>query len=372
MENSTVNINAISKSLHAIIDLNVSLTIVSICLNVIWLIICMKFCYRMALSYRASKRTPLLHPIHRDVQYLSLQRKLYNLKTHFIKYILICMCLFVEILLVVSIFVYTVLNKKHTHTFDTIGTKNSNCTINSYFASIYRYPLSIPVLNSPTINFLLLSTLLSILTRYLASRYLNHSFKRTLTKYLLWLVIQFIIVTLSSTLYTFILTFTVFPLLLIINWLVLFRDNRILSRVLRSNLIELEFHSRNKVLYREQLIAYKSYRILMKMLLFSQILFVVTCILFLQLKLFSLIFVYNCILENIYGYPLHIYSLGYSIETIKFTGDIILNLTTLFSSTSNILPLICVSLIPLIKKYRSRHNVYRYNYGNIAQPLLKK
>ena len=328
----------------------------------------------MALSYRASKRTPLLHPIHRDVQYLSLQRKLYNLKTHFIKYILICMCMCVEILQVVSIFVYIVLNTKHTHAFDRIGSKNSTCIINSYFAGIYRSPLLIPVLNSPIINFLLLSTLLSILTRYLASRYLNHSFKRTLTKYLLWLVIQFIIVTLTSTLYTFMLSFIVFPILLIINWLVLFRDNRILSRVLRSNLIELEFHSGNKVLYREQLIAYKSYRIFIKILLFSQILLVVSCILFLQLKFFFLMFVHNCILDYIYGYPLHIYSLGYSIETIRLSGDIILNLTTLFSLISYILPLICVSLIPFIKKYRSRNNVYRYNYGNIniAQPLLKK
>ena len=367
IDNTTINI--ILQTFRA---QNLFLFIVSICLNVIWLIICMKLCYRMALSYRASKRTPLLHPIHRDVQYLSLQRKLYNLKTHFIKYILICMCLCVEILQVVSIFVYIVLNTKHTHAFDRIGSKNSTCIINSYFAGIYRSPLLIPVLNSPFINFLLLSTLLSILTRYLASRYLNHSFKRTLTKYLLWLVIQFIIVTLSSTLYTFMLSFIVFPLLLIINWLVLFRDNRILSRVLRSNLIELEFHSGNKVLYREQLIAYKSYRIFIKILLFSQFFLVIFACFFFLLKMFLLVFDSGCIIYYIYGYPLHIHTLGSSTLTIKLSADIVLNLAMLFSSISNILPLICVSLIPFIKKYRSRHKVYRYNYENIAQPLLKK
>ena len=159
MENTTVNFFAIAEYLHAFRILNLFPYIVSICLNVIWLIICMKLCYRMALSYRASKRTPLLHPIHRDVQYLSLQRKLYNLKTHFIKYILICMCLCVEILQVVSIFVYTVLNTKHItkYTFDRIGSKNSTCNISSYFANVYRSPLLIPVQNSPFINFLLLS-----------------------------------------------------------------------------------------------------------------------------------------------------------------------------------------------------------------------
>ena len=167
------------------------------------------------------------------------------------------------------------------------------------------------------------------------------------------------------------LSFIVFPILLIINWLVLFRDNRILSRVLRSNLIELEFHSGNKVLYREQLIAYKSYRIFMKTLLFSQFFLVIFSCFFFLLKMFLLVFDSGCIIYYIYGYPLHIHTLGSSTLTIKLSANIVLNLAMLFSSISNILPLICVSLIPLIKKYRSRHNVYRYNYGNIAQPLLK-
>ena len=367
MKNTTIYIFVTTKSLSAICALNLFLILVSVCLNLIWLIICMKLCYRVALRYRASKRTPLLHPIHRDVQYLSLQRKLYNLKTHIIKYILICMCLCVEILQVVSISIYGYFNSIR----DETSTNNLSCILNTYFANIYRSPILIPVQNSPFINSLLLSTLLSILTRYLAARYLNHSFKTTLTKYLLWLVIQFIIVTLSSTLYTFILSFIFFPLLIIINWLALFRDNRILSRVLRTNLIELEFHSGNKVLYREQLIAYNSYRIFMKILLFSQFFFATFSILFITSKFFLLIFDSNCILHYIYGYTLHIGTLGSSSVIIKLSTGIILNLPIFLSSISNMIPLICVSLIPCIKKYRSRHNVYRYNYANIAQPLLK-
>ena len=371
MENTTIHIFALVVFQRAMNLLNVLLIIVSISLNSIWLITCIRLCYLMAISYRASKRTPLLHPIHKGVQYLSLQRKLYNLKTHFIKYILICMCLCVEMLQVVSIFTYIILNEKHKYAFSRISSKNVSCSSNSYFVHMYTYPILIPVQNSLFIDFLLLSTLLSILTRYLAARYLKHSFKRTLTKYLLWLVIQFIIVTLSSTLYTFILSFILFPLLLIINWLVLFRDNQILSRVLRSNLIELEFHSGNKVLYREQLIAYKFYRIFMKLLLFSHFSFVISAILFLLFKLFLLIIDYNCILYYIYGITLHFRVLENSIDTIKLSAHIVLSLIMLLSLIFNVLPLICVSLIPLIKKYRSRNNVYRYNYDNIAQPLLK-
>ena len=371
MENTTIHIFALVVFQRAMNLLNVFLLIISISLNSIWLITCIRLCYLMAISYRASKRTPLLHPIHKDVQYLSLQRKLYNLKTHFIKYILICMCLCVEMLQVVSIFIYIILNEKHKYAFSRISSNNLSCSFSPYLSNIYSFPILIPVLNSPFISLFILSTLLSILTRYLAARYLKHSFKRTLTKYLLWLVIQFIIVILSSTLYTFILSFILFPLLLIINWLVLFRDSRILSRVLRSNLIELEFHSGNKVLYREQLIAYKSYRIFIKTLIFSQSFLVAFSILFLLVKFFLLIFHDSCILYYIYGITLQFRVLKNSIEPIKLSADIVLSLIMLFSSISNILPLICVSLFPLIKKYRSRHNVYRFNYDNITQPLLK-
>ena len=342
--------------------------VISFFLYSTWLIICMKLCYRMGLRHRASKRTPLLHPIHRDVQYLSLQRELYNLKTHFIKYVLICMCLCVEILHVVSIFIYIFLNTAHFR--DETSSNNLSCIRTSYFANVYESPILIPVQNSPFINFLLFSTLLSILTRYLAARYLNHSFKRTLTKYLLWLVIQFIIVTLSSTLYTFILSFILFPLLFITNWLVLFRDNRILSRALKSNLIELEFHSGNKVLYREQLIAYKSYRFFMKTLLFSQFLLIVSAILFLLVKFYILIFFSNCILDFVYGYSLHIPTLDNRKELIRRFGDLIVNILITLYSILNILPLIFVSLLPLIKKCKSRNNVYRFNYENITKPLL--
>ena len=363
----------INTAIHTTLDVlhitNGVIYVLSLFLLSIRLIICMKLCYRMAISYRASKRTPLLHPIHRDVQYLSLQRKLYNLKTQSIKYILICMCLCVEISQIASIFVYIFFNTGHFRD-ETTSSNNFSCIRTSYFANIYESSFLIPVQNSPFINHLLFSTLLSILTRYLAARYLKHSFKRTLTKYLLWLIIQFIIVTLSSTLYTFILSFILFPLLLIINWLVLFRDSRILSRVLRSNLIELEFHSGNKVLYREQLIAYKSYRIFVNTLIFSQFLLVVAGILFLLVKLFILICFSNCILYYIYGYSLHVPTLGSQKELIRRIGDLIVNISLTLYLISNILPLICVSLLPLIKRYKSRNNVYRFNYENITRPLL--
>ena len=124
----------IHKTLDVIRITNWIIYAASMSLNLIWLIICMKLCYRVALRYRASKRTPLLHPIHRDVQYLSLQRKLYNLKTHIIKYILICLCLCVEILQVVSISIYAIFNSGNIR--DETSINNLSCIQNTYFANI--------------------------------------------------------------------------------------------------------------------------------------------------------------------------------------------------------------------------------------------
>ena len=72
--------------------------IFSVYLSIGWIIHSLRQCWFISVDYRLCKNTPNLHPIHRDVQYLSQQRKLYNLKTHFVKYVLIVMCLSVELI----------------------------------------------------------------------------------------------------------------------------------------------------------------------------------------------------------------------------------------------------------------------------------
>ena len=84
-------------SIHLVIDyiLWICGTLI-ICLNIVWLIKCIiKLCV-VFIKYQTCKRKPNLHPIHGDVQYLSQQRKLYNLKTHLVKYALFVLCISVE------------------------------------------------------------------------------------------------------------------------------------------------------------------------------------------------------------------------------------------------------------------------------------
>ena len=249
------------------------------------------------------------------------------------------------------------------------------CHLHYQVAHIIFFPFYIFMYTFYHFQYFLLFVLLSILTRYLAARYLNHSFKRTLMKYISWLAVQFVVVLFCSTIYTLVFSLFLFPLIILLNWIVLFRDNRILSRVLNLNLREIELHSNNKVLYREQLSAYRFYRIFHKTLLISLFLLVSVIILF----NFSIVFQFTnsmCVVNIVYGikHPMpNIIQLS-SLFIIIFDHFVTIILSVLYSLSTS-LPIVCLTFIPLVracvKSYKSRHNVYRYNYENIKQPLLK-
>ena len=152
-------------------------------LNIAWILVCMKECYRTVNRYLTCKRTPNLHPIYKDVQYLSRQRNLYNLETHIVKYVLVILCM-------------TTISKYES--------QYPNCHLHVQTWKLYSVPL---LILSQNINFffvLFWFVLISIVTRYLAARYLNHSFYRTLYRYIVWISVQFCIVAFCSSKLTFI------------------------------------------------------------------------------------------------------------------------------------------------------------------------
>ena len=121
--------------------------ILTFCLNLGWLIYCiMKF--RVAFrKYQTCKRTPNLHPIHRDVQYLSQQRKLYNLKTHLVKYAIIVLCISVELIFtgwlgITQIFLYKLkLNSKQNATITELEEEFPNCIIGHSLLWFTSFPI---------------------------------------------------------------------------------------------------------------------------------------------------------------------------------------------------------------------------------------
>ena len=357
--------------------------IFSICLSIGWIIHSLRQCWFISVDYRLCKNTPNLHPIHRDVQYLSQQRKLYNLKTHFVKYVLIVMCLSVELIgniwIGIAGLAFWLENSLSNNSrMLEITDKYPQCFTHGMLIHMYLYPYNI--LLHYTITFILITlllVLLCILTRYLATRYLNHPFKRTLYKYIAWLVVQCIIIVICSNIYALIFMYFIFPVFCFINWFVLLRDNLFLSRVLKSNLRELKLHSYSRQLYKQQLAAYKFYRFFNRILLIA-----IFC-----LSLFVLIYCIEhlirvplgsyCFLNLVYNVNIYIDFSKYNslFDTIRAIFTCLDYFSLLLYSFSNSLPLLCLTLFPLvskcIKRYRSRNNVYRFNYDNI-QSLLRR
>ena len=357
--------------------------IITLCLNILWILVCMRECYRDVNRYLTCKRTTDLHPVYKDVQYLSRQRKLYNLETHIVKYVLVISCMSVEVVLIVCAAIFLAVQRIQPN--DAIlneiikyQKEYPNCHFDNRLWKFLLTPQLMWLQNLIYFIGFLWSVLVSILTRYLAARYLNHPFNKTLYRYIVWISVQFCVVAFCSNKFTLIFSIFAFSLFSIINWLVLLRDNRILCRVLRSNLTELKFHSNNRVLYHEQVTGYRCYRFFQKVLLISMLLLVITaCIGSLTYLLQYGVDTSFCLLKILYDFNFS-FELHFDNTTVIRITEIINtidNTCILIYSISSSLPIICITLIPLIracvKRYKSRYMVYRYNYDNI-QPLIRR
>ena len=357
--------------------------LITFCLNIVWILVCMRECYRDVNRYLTCKRTPDLHPVYKDVQYLSRQRKLYNLETHIVKYVLVILCMSVEVVGLVCVAILSAVlkiqpNEMLLNEIVKYQKEYPSCDFNHRLWKLLSNPQLIWFQNIAFYIFFLWFVLISILTRYLAARYLNHPFNKTLYRYIVWISVQFCVVAFCSNKFTFIFSYFAIALLCIINWLVLLRDNRILDRVLRSNLTELEFHSNNRVLYHEQVTGYRCYRFFSKVLLISVLLLVITVFIdnLTHLLQYSIDASF-CLLKIIYdfNFPFELHFDNTTVLRKAETIRTIDNTCLIIYSISSSLPIICITLIPLIracvKRYKSRYMVYRYNYENI-QPLIRR
>ena len=349
-----------------------------ICLNVGWLIYCAVKCVKIITEYRACQRTPNLHPVYRDVQYLSQQRRLYNLATLFVKNVLMLMYIAVDTISLLWLAVMSILNSLYRRKYDhsaliTIVTKYPNCSIHSIIQEFYFFPSTIIMYNFQINLFILLFIILSILTRYLAARYLKHLFKATLKKYILWYLVQFIIIAACSCIYVVLILFLVFPTLLFINLCVLLRDSQFLSRALLTNLKEIALYTDNRALLKEQSSAYKFFRFFQKIMFLSLLFLVLSIFLLCLFYLFVIFYDSFCLLDILYGIDLSSDIPSHSHD--KFNFEAYLNFAYLyiflFYSFCSSFPLLSIALLPVIigcvERYRSRHYVYRYNYENISK-----
>ena len=206
-------------------DLTIINLFITLCLNILWILVCMRECYRDVNRYLTCKRTTDLHPVYKDVQYLSRQRKLYNLETHIVKYVLVISCMSTEVVAIIcAAILFDVLRTQHNEVTLTEMMKYQkeypNCNFHNRLWKLLLTPQLMWLQNMMYFIGFLWCVQISILTRYLAARYLNHPFYKTLYRYIVWISVQFCVVAFCSNKFTFIFPIFAFPLLSIINWLI--------------------------------------------------------------------------------------------------------------------------------------------------------
>ena len=251
-----------------------------------------------------------------------------------------------------------------------------NCTY-VYFSWLELYDIYsfyLPILHSVPLLTSLHLTLLTILSRYLATRYFNHPFKRNLIKYLIWCSIQCILIGFCSTKYTWIFMVFIFPIISLTNWILLLRTTSFLSRVLRSHLMEIKLYSNNRVFYKTQLSAYNFYRIFRIVLLISTFFLILAGVLFFVWRALKVFFYHTCQIQIGQSIIIQPFSSN-NAELLRYTMHVLDVLCLIVYTLALFIPLCGLTFAPLIikcvKRCREKEDQYRYNYEKL-EPLLRR
>ena len=350
-----------------------------------WLIVFIRKCYQQTNAYKQCKNSTVFHPIYSDVKYLQKNRKLYNLKTHLVKYTIFSLCLLIEIMNILWFFLtdYIQANAavpKNNSVILNFEKTHQNCHFHASVLKFYYNISYIIVYNVNYVFIFLLYCTISILSRYLAARYLNHSFTRTLIKYIIWILVQCSLIAVCSSIYTLPVSFLLYPIIFFINFIFLIRDSLILSSVLKLNLRELRLHG-SKLLYKQQLKAFQFYRIFRGIYILSiSLLLLCYCFLFFY-KAIDLILQQNCIFEFLYNINIPssvkdtLYQHRNALKGLECISEMISFMFLLIYIISLNVPLIGITIFPIlagiIKRWRAKEEQFRFNYENM-EPFLRR
>ena len=339
--------------------------------NAALLVYVSKLCFLWYRRYKICKQTN---------KYKCSPMKLYNSKTQFTKYfisILICVVELAAILWVgISALIFESLYSPTQNVmFNKSNFSHEDCRLQRSTLKMYTNQYFIFLLNLNLIFYSLQGYLLSVLTRYLAARYLNHPIKPTLIKYTIWIVVQVVVVAICSSDITAVFSWVLFPIFAITNWLLLLRDSLILSRILKSNLKGIQLFSNDAVFYRQQVIGYKIYK-LFRIILLIALFFLVSCLVISEIGFILKFTLDEYCLINL-TFHAKISPLFHLAITDRNAIEIITVITQRLSfclyGLSMSLPIFGISISAIIykcvKKYKDKEDNYRFNYEKL-EPLI--
>ena len=222
-------------------------------------------------SYRLNKKT--FFPIK-----LYKKRILYNLETHIAKDIFLLILIVIELLEPINAYIYTLTTLGHHSWYVEVLniTQIEECSIKQVFKSLITNNLCVENCTYPDVLFIsqsvtmacIFMTLLSLLCRYLAARYLRHSVNSFIKKYIVWLCVKLLLFLPGLSKYTLGLFMIVSLPIMGSDWIMLLRDSNVLRNVLKSHIKELEMHFSRRLYLQEKRLYnfYYNYEIMQELL----------------------------------------------------------------------------------------------------------
>ena len=346
--------------------------------SVFWLCLLFKELVKKVRSYRLNKKKFFPDEIYK-------KRILYNLETHIVKDIFLLILIVVELVVPVSGVLYLFTRIRHIPRgpwYVPNIIQKGNCSIKQVIKSLITNNLCVENCTYPDVLFYsqsaitvcIFMTLLSLLCRYLAARYLRHSVNSFIKKYIVWLCVKLLLFLPGLSKYTLGLYMIVSLPIMVSDWIVLLRDSNVLRNVLKSHIKELEMHFSRR-LYLQEKRLYNLYRgcivFLLASLFFYILGFALTAINHTLLTILSNSCIVSLIEANNQLYrPLRVLHLVYKVlyEFVLLLVFIHFALLTLPLHIATVTTLV----YNCIKRCRGVNKRYiHYNY-EIMQELLRK
>lgn len=251
-----------------------------------------------------------------------------------------------------------------------------NCTLKHMDRNFYSNSIYVPLYEVNMICFLSVFFLFSLLSRYLAVRYLVHPFRSILIKYIIWFIAQVLCVAFDTTLYTAVFGYFTYPILMLISWVVFVKDSRILYRALKSNLMEIKYFANNNNLYQQKLSLFKYYRTVTIISCISTFLLTVNISVgYIGRKLMKLISTHFCFFSLVYGIQIPA-----ALQFPFLVNSWVYTLHDILSSTSLLMYAICVAfplwtvtlspvVLKLVRRFNDKERYYRFNYDNMKPSI---
>ena len=219
--------------------------------------------------------------------------------------------------------------------------------------------------------------LLIILSTYLSRRYYGYSLeKRLLFQLVTWWASQILFLFISLIPYLQLLIATV-PVLLTIDWILLIKSSRKLSRTIKSKLFEVLHFENDRVRYRMQRVNYITYNVFITIHLFTILTTILLSTLFIITALVEGLILNQCYLKQNYNIDLQINLDKETRAALRKTVFVVIERYAMFSielvyGLLLVLPYLCMSLAYLshvMCRGTTAGRAYRFNNAMI-EPLL--